>query len=122
MRLLLDTHTLVWWDNGRLPRRVVTAIKNADEVHVSAVTAWEIAIKGALGKIVARGNVADAIADYGFRALAVTVHHAEAVRALPAHHRDPFDRLLVVQAQLEGLTLVSRDPAFSDYEVALLWS
>ena len=122
MRLLLDTHTLLWWDEDRLPRRVVDAIQQADEVHVSAVTAWEIAIKSTLGKIVARASVADAITDYGFTALPVTVHHADAVRALPGHHRDPFDRLLVVQAQTEDLTLVSRDRAFDAYDVDVLWT
>ena len=91
-------------------------------MYVSAVTAWEIAIKSALGKIVVRGSVADAITDYGFVALPVTVDHADAVRALPPHHRDPFDRLLIVQAQLEGLTLVTRDAAFADYDVEVLWS
>lgn len=121
MRLLLDTHVLVWWDNDRLPRRVATAIRDADTVYVSAVTAWEIAIKSALGKIEARGTVAEAIADYGFSALPITVEHAEAVRALPTHHRDPFDRLLIVQSQHEALTLVTRDPAFAAYGVRTLW-
>lgn len=121
MRLLLDTHTLIWWDNDRLPPRVTAAIKSADAVFVSAVTAWEIAIKSGLGKIAVRGTVTDALADYGFTPLAVTVEHADAVRALPTHHRDPFDRLLVVQTQLEHLTLVTRDPAFAAYGVDLCW-
>jgi PIN domain nuclease of toxin-antitoxin system len=121
MRLLLDTHTFIWWDNGRLPKRVSAHVQRADEVYVSAVTAWEIAIKSALGKIVARGTVADALADYGFTPLAVTVEHADAVGALPPHHRDPFDRLLAVQAQTEELTLVTRDPSFRPYGVTLLW-
>lgn len=121
MRLLLDTHALVWWDNDRLPQRVTASIQAAAAVYVSAVTAWEIAIKTGLGKIVARGTVAEAIADYRFSALPVTVEHADAVRALPLHHRDPFDRLLVVQAQIEGLTLVTRDPAFAAYDVRTLW-
>ena len=121
MRVLLDTHTFMWWDDDRLPKRVASTIQAADEVYVSAVTAWEIAIKSALGKIVARGTVAEAIADYGFSSLPVTVEHADAVRALPPHHRDPFDRLLVVQAQLERLSLVTRDAAFRAYEVDVRW-
>lgn len=121
MRLLFDTHAFIWWDNGRLPKRVATQIQRADEVWVSAVTAWEIAIKSALGKIVARGTVADAIADYGFSSLPVTVEHADAVGSLPAHHRDPFDRLLAVQARMEELTLITRDPAFGPYDVQVLW-
>jgi len=121
MRLLLDTHAFIWWDNGRLPGRITVQIQQADEVYVSAVTAWEIAIKSALGKIVARGTVADALADYGFSPLPVTVEHADAVGLLPPHHRDPFDRLLAVQARIEELTLVTRDPAFRPYGVKLLW-
>ncbi|MCC6849478.1 MAG: type II toxin-antitoxin system VapC family toxin [Deltaproteobacteria bacterium] len=122
MRLLLDTHTFIWWDNARLPKRVTTQIQRADEVYVSAVTAWEIAIKTALGKLSARGTVADAIDDYGFTRLPVTVEHADAVAGLPAHHRDPFDRLLVVQTRIEELTLVTRDPTFGPYGVSVLWA
>jgi len=121
MRLLLDTHTFVWWDNDELPRSVRDRIQSADTVYVSAASAWEVAIKTALGKITARAAFADAIDDYGFDALPITVAHADAVRALPPHHRDPFDRLLVVQAQIEGLTLVSRDPAMRLYAVPVVW-
>lgn len=121
MRLLLDTHAFIWWDNGRLSKPVIVGIQRADEVYVSAVSAWEVAIKSALGKIVARGTVADAIADYGFSPLPVTIEHADAVASLPLHHRDPFDRLLAVQARLEELTLVTRDPAFRPYGVKVFW-
>lgn len=121
MRLLFDTHAFIWWDNARLPKSLVASVQAADEVYVSAVTAWEIAIKSALGKIVARGSVADAIADYGFTSLPITVEHADAVSALPPHHRDPFDRLLAVQARLEQLTLMTRDRAFIPYGLKLLW-
>ena len=121
MRLLLDTHTFVWWDNDELPRAVRDRIRSADGVYVSAVSAWEIAIKAALGKMTARAALAAAIEDYGFDGLPITVAHADAVRELPRHHRDPFDRLLVAQAQLEDLTIVSRDPAFRAYEVQLAW-
>jgi PIN domain nuclease of toxin-antitoxin system len=121
MRLLLDTHTFVWWDNDELPRPVRDRIRSAEAVYVSAVSAWEIAIKSALGKITARAALATALDDYGFDALPITVTHADAVRTLPPHHRDPFDRLLVVQARIEDLTIVSRDPAFRAYEVAQVW-
>ncbi len=121
MRLLLDTHALIWWDEGRLPRGVTTVVQNADEVYVSAVSAWEIAIKSGLGKIAVRGTVAEAIADYGFSALPITVAHAEGVRMLPPAHRDPFDRLLVVQAQMEQLTVVTHDPVFRSYPVPVSW-
>lgn len=121
MRLLLDTHTLIWWDNDQLPRRVTAAIQAADVVFVSAVTAWEIAIKSALGKLVARATVEEVAADYGFSSLPISIGHADAVRGLAPHHRDPFDRLLIAQAQTEDLTIVTRDPAFKLYEVAVRW-
>lgn len=122
MRLLLDTHTFVWWDNDELPATVGDRIRSAETVWVSAASAWEIAIKSALRKITARGTLAAAIEDYGFDALPITVAHADAVRTLPRHHRDPFDRLLVAQARIEDLTIVSRDPAFRAYDVALVWA
>jgi len=92
VRLLFDTHTLLWWDENKLPASTVKMVQRADDVFVSAVTAWQIAIKAGLGKLVARGTVADAIADYGFRALPISVEHADRVKTLPAIHRDPFDR------------------------------
>jgi PIN domain nuclease of toxin-antitoxin system len=118
---LLDTHTLLWWDEGTLPITVCRHIQKADEVFVSAVSAWEIAIKSTLGKIVARGSLLDVIADYGFSELPITVRHAEQVRALPLHHRDPFDRLLVAQVRVENLGLVSRDRALRPYGIPLVW-
>ena len=121
MRLVLDTHTLIWWDDDRLPRRVTAAIRNADVVFISAVTAWEIALKSALGKLVARGTVEDVLTDYGFSPLPISVRHADAVRSLAPDHRDPFDRLLIVQAQTEDLTIVTRDPVFKLYDVAVRW-
>ena len=121
MRLLLDTHTFVWWDNGRLPKPVVRRIQHATDVVVSAVTAWEIAIKSSLGKIVAKGSVADAMEDYGFSALPILVSHGDAVRALPPLHRDPFDRMLVAQAIVEDLVIVSTDEAVRRYKVPVVW-
>jgi len=121
VKLLLDTHTFVWWDNDELPRVVRDRIRSAEAVYVSAVSAWEIAIKAALGKMTARAALATALEDYGFDALPITVAHADAVRTLPPHHRDPFDRMLVAQARIEDLTIVSRDPALRAYEVARIW-
>lgn len=122
MRLLLDTHTLIWWDNGALPARVAKRIRDADDVYVSSVTAWEIATKSSLGKIKVKGAVSEAIKDYGFTELAITVGHAEAVHLLPNHHRDPFDRMLIAQAQTESLSLVSKDPALRLYDVPVVWT
>jgi PIN domain nuclease of toxin-antitoxin system len=121
LKLLLDTHAFIWWDDGKLPAAVVRRIQRADQVLVSAVTAWEIAIKAGLGKMVARASVADAMADYGFLELPVRALHADALRSLPALHRDPFDRMLVAQASVENVAIVSRDAALSAYKVPVLW-
>jgi PIN domain nuclease of toxin-antitoxin system len=119
--LLLDTHVLIWWDEGRrlapAPRR---AIEEADAVYVSAATAWEVAIKIGLGRLRPTRTVEEATRESGFVELPVTFRHAERVAALPAHHRDPFDRLLVAQAEVEELTLVTRDPVFARYPVAVI--
>lgn len=121
MDLLLDTHAFLWWDSGKLARSVVRRIQAAGDVYVSAASAWEIAIKASLGKIEARASVAKAILEYGFLPLAISLEHADAVRALPRHHRDPFDRILVAQAMTERLTLVSKDPLFGRYGVEVVW-
>jgi PIN domain nuclease of toxin-antitoxin system len=121
LRLLLDTHAFVWWDDAKLPKAVIRRIQRADDVLVSAVVAWEIAIKSALGKMTARGSVAEAIADYGFTELPIGIAHADAVRRLPEHHRDPFDRMLVAQALVEDLVLVSADAALARYKVPIVW-
>lgn len=121
MRLLLDTHVLIWWDEGaRLSRAAMTAIRDADQVYVSAVSAWEIAIKTALGRLEPSRTVAEATADSGFEELPLRLHHAEALAGLPRHHRDPFDRMLLAQARAERLTIVTRDRAFDAYDVPLL--
>jgi PIN domain nuclease of toxin-antitoxin system len=121
VRLLLDTHVLLWWDEGeRLDPQARHAIEAATEVFVSAVSAWEIAIKTALGRLDPVRTVAEAIEECGFQELPVTVRHAAAVAGLPFHHRDPFDRLLVAQAKVEQLTVVTRDPTFRRYRVRTL--
>lgn len=128
MRLLLDTHTLLWWAGGssRLPRRAREAIADdGNAVMVSAASAWEIATKHHLGKLAAPGPLADGMLDYladqEFLELGITVRHAQRAGALPGWHRDPFDRMLVAQAQLEDLTLVSNESLFDRYGVRRLW-
>lgn len=121
MNLLLDTHVLIWWDEGRrLAAEARRAIGAADMVFVSAATAWEIAIKIGLGRLRPRRTVEQAAAESGFQELPVTFRHAELVATLPAHHRDPFDRLLVAQAQAERLILVTRDQVFQDYGLSVI--
>jgi PIN domain nuclease of toxin-antitoxin system len=118
--LLLDTCALLWWLGGDgLSDEAVAAIASPDTlVAVSAATVWEASIKAALGKLSMPGSLAEAVRAEGFEPLPVEPAHAERAGALPPHHRDPFDRMLVAQAQAEGLTIVTRDPAFGPYEVA----
>ena len=121
MRLLLDTHVLIWWDDGAaLSEDAVAAIREADQVYVSAVTGWEIAVKASLGRLETTRSVVDAVTESGFEELPVRLIHAQAVGKLPWHHRDPFDRMLVAQAREEGLTLVSRDEVLPQYDVRFL--
>jgi PIN domain nuclease of toxin-antitoxin system len=121
VNLLLDTHVLIWWDEGRrLAAEARRAIGAADMVFVSAATAWEIAIKIGLGRLRPKRTVEQATAESGFQELPVTFRHAELVANLPAYHSDPFDRLLVAQAQAERLILVTRDPVFQDYGLSVI--
>jgi PIN domain nuclease of toxin-antitoxin system len=121
VRLLLDTHVFLWWlrDDRRLGRSARAAIATTStEVRVSAASIWEIAIKASLGRLDWRDGdttLGSCIADAGFAELPVTAAHAAAVRELPRHHADPFDRLLLAQAQSEDLRVVSADEAFGLY-------
>jgi PIN domain nuclease of toxin-antitoxin system len=125
LRLLLDTHAYLWMLDApqRLPVWIRSAIEDgANDVFVSAASAWEIAIKQAIGRLpAARADPLDALHRSGLADLPVTLEHARRTRSLPLHHRDPFDRMLVAQAQVEGLSLVSRDPAVRQYQVTVLW-
>lgn len=121
MRLLLDTHVLIWWDAGaRLARQAAQAIRDADDVYISSASAWEIEIKRALGKVSGTRTIAEAVGASGFSELPVLFRHTEHLRELEPLHRDPFDRLLVAQALSEGLTLVTRDPLLLAYSVATI--
>jgi PIN domain nuclease of toxin-antitoxin system len=120
MRLLLDTHVVLWWDadDPRLSAVFRAAVASPEsEVFVSAASAWEIGIKRASGKLQIGASVAHTILRHAFIALPVTVEHAEWAGSLPLLHRDPFDRLLVAQAQLEGLVLVTVDDQILRYQV-----
>ena len=121
MRVLLDTHVLIWWDAGaRLSAAAMQAIRTADDVFVSSASAWELAIKWSLGKNSGTRTVAAAAAASAFTELPVLFRHAEAAARLPSHHRDPFDRLLIAQAQVEGLVVISRDQSFTLYDLKLI--
>ena len=120
MKLLLDTHAFLWWDSkdGRLPSELRAAIASPlNQVFVSAASVWEIAIKRASGKLTFVQPVGRAIYEHGFESLPITVEQAEWAGGLPQLHRDPFDRLLVAQAQLEGLVLVTVDELILRYPV-----
>ena len=112
MTLLLDTHAFLWWLDdpqllSRAARKAIADGKNT--VYVSAAVVWEIAIKRSLGKLDTPHDLEAAMASNRFLPLPVTILHALAVETLPDHHRDPFDRILIAQAQREGFKLVSRD-------------
>ena len=119
MRLLLDSHVVLWWldDNEALGSTCRDAIQDAHEVFVSVATPWELGIKQALGKLQLPGPITDAAINSGFRHLPIAMEHAELAPTLPPHHRDPFDRMLVAQAKLEALTLVTADSALDAYDV-----
>jgi len=125
VRLLLDTPALIWWlaDDDRLSAKARKTIANPDhQIQVSAVSGWEISLNRSLGRIeVSFEALVDAIDECGFDMLPVSLQHGLIAGALPAHHDDPFDRMLVAQCQAEGLRLVSNDRQLAAYGVDLLW-
>lgn len=127
MNLLLDTHVFLWWldDHDRLGKIALKEIGNAENVvWVSAVVAWEIAIKVSLGRLQIEGDVQSRLPGeleyYDFRPLPISLQHALAVMDLPPHHGDPFDRLLIAQALTDGLRIVTADSKFSAYGTSIL--
>jgi PIN domain nuclease of toxin-antitoxin system len=128
VRLLLDTHAFLWWLEGdrRMSRRARSLVGDeANEIFVSAASVWEIATKARLGKlpgaVAVAVDVPAAIASQGFSPLAVTAVHAQRAGSLSGPHRDPFDRMLVAQGELEGLSVVSLDRIFDEYRVPRVW-
>jgi PIN domain nuclease of toxin-antitoxin system len=123
VKLLLDTHALLWWLSAprSLSKAARAAIASAENlVYLSAAVVWEIRIKEGLGKLTAPRSFERVLAAERFEPLAITVDHAHRLRELPSVHRDPFDRILIAQATAEGATVVTRDAVFDDYEVAVL--
>jgi PIN domain nuclease of toxin-antitoxin system len=128
VRLLLDTHALLWWLAGddQLSAAARSAIEDYENpVYVSAASAWEVATKHRLGKLPAIGPLANdfsgEVAQQGFLSLEITLDHGQRAGALPGRHRDPFDRMLIAQSQAQNLVLVSNELAFDYYGVTRLW-
>jgi PIN domain nuclease of toxin-antitoxin system len=127
MKLLLDTHAFIWWDSdpAQLSAPALAALRDpANEVWLSVASVWEMVIKAQLGKLTFRQPLADIVSQQqanGLRVLSVALAHALGVEALPAIHKDPFDRVLIVQANVEGCELISADPVVRQYPVRVLW-
>ena len=121
MTLLLDTHIVLWWlaDDAALAESIKDRIDEEPAVYVSAATIWEVTIKQALGKL-GPADLPERILNSGLLHLPITAEHGIVAGRLPLHHRDPFDRMLVAQAQVESLTLVSRDAHVQKYDVGFI--
>ena len=129
MRLLLDTQCWLWWfaQPEKLNEQVIDQIsEEANEVWFSVASIWEMGIKVSIGKLPLPEPidpyVSTRMAQMGARSLEITATHALQVAALPLHHRDPFDRMLIAQAQVEDMTIVSADAMFKQYDLSLLWA
>lgn len=124
MKLLLDTHVILWWqrDDRRLGRTARQAIAEADVVWVSAVSGWEVAIKMALGRLRLTEPFHVLLAADDFAELPMRLAHTACLERLPAHHADPFDRMLLAQAMAERATVVSHDRALEPYGVPMIWT
>ena len=127
MKLLLDTHAFIWWDSdpARLSATALAALRDpANDVWFSVASIWEMVVKAGLGKLTLRLPLADIVRQQqanGLRVLPIHLAHIFAIEGLPAIHKDPFDRALVAQANVEGAELVSADPAVRQYPVRVLW-
>jgi PIN domain nuclease of toxin-antitoxin system len=123
VRLLLDTHAALWWLAGDARFGTAAAAQVEDgtnQVLLSAAVVWEVAMKRSLGKLRSPDDLAGTLVEAGAQPLDVRIEHAAAVERLPWHHRDPFDRLLVAQAQGEAATLVTADDALAAYDVPIM--
>ena len=128
MKVLLDTHTFLWWitDHPKLPSRVREIIGDGNnELFVSAASGWEIAIKAKLGRLQLPDEpqrfILEQLSLNAIQSLPIQMSHALHLFSLPDHHRDPFDRILISQAQLEGLPILTADPQISLYPVEVIW-
>jgi PIN domain nuclease of toxin-antitoxin system len=127
MKLLLDTHTFIWFveDDEQLPTSTKSQIEDVEnEVLISIVSLWEIAIKTSLGKLEVVHDIPSMISKIeanGFTILSVFPEHTICVSTLPFHHRDPFDRMLIAQSMIENIRIISRDGIFGEYDVDCFW-
>ncbi len=128
MRLLLDTHALLWWLDGdtRLSQRARSLISDENNtVFVSAASAWEIATKVRIGKLSGAVEVAErlpeVIGQQGFKSLDITIDHAKRAGLLPGKHRDPFDRMLIAQSHIEDIALLSNEKIFDEFGINRAW-
>lgn len=122
-RILIDTHVLIWWFEGdiQLGNLAREHISNPDnEVYVSAATVWEMSIKQQLGKLVAPDDIDARVEIAGFSKLKISLFHGQQAGRLPLHHKDPFDRMLIAQAQAEGLQILTKDEHFPKYGISLI--
>ena len=122
MSLLLDTHVVLWWltDDPTLAAEIKDRLDHEPDVYVSPATIWEVAVKQSIGKLDKPADLPERIRDSGFRHLNITAEHGIAAGRLPLIHRDPFDRMLIAQARVEHLTLVTRDAEIPKYDVDVL--
>jgi PIN domain nuclease of toxin-antitoxin system len=127
MQFLLDTHTFIWFINGdqTLPQKAINAINDADnKCYISIASIWEIAIKSSLKKLELQSNfdhIIDFLAENDIEILPISFQHLKKVITLEFHHRDPFDRLIIAQGLVEGLTIITKDENFPNYTDRLLW-
>jgi PIN domain nuclease of toxin-antitoxin system len=128
MKLLLDTHTFIWWDGSPQqlgPQAKPACFESANELVLSVASVWEMQIKVMLGKLTLRKPlrqlVTDQVQQNGLIVLPVNLEHTLRLDSLPSHHKDPFDRLIVAQALVEGWPVVSHDPAVAQYPVTVIW-
>ncbi len=128
MKLLLDTHTFIWWASNpeQLPKSTLELLKHREnQLWVSLVSIWEIQIKYQLGKLDVRRPLSEVVAQQqanGIILLSMTLEHILELEQLPMHHRDPFDRVLIAQSRVESAALVSRDRVFQQYDCQVIWN
>lgn len=120
MKLLLDTHIFIWWmaSSDRLSKKFLHAINDPNNtIYLSSLVAWEISIKKKLGKLTTPNDIEAAVRKHRMIPLPISIAHATHTLSLPFHHKDPFDRLLIAQAQLEKMSIITADPIFRKYDI-----